>query len=456
MKAMVTGEIQAVCLLAQVRGGNVVMVSRKDDHNAWGLVGGKVESDEFPIDAIIRETKEETGIELDRDKLASFYLGDCNGWFTECFIYKERLDPFSPFINTEGALVKADHFVGICSELVSPFWEYNKQLHAKLVKLADSKLAEHYAENNHEQLYDLPKRGLIFDRPKRGLLGKLVGVVGGVIEDFLYDSMIKYRRMVKDIDAAIYAEDTRRMEALREKIIAGLEEDKREMEANNSEVKIPKPELITVDGSHDSFSALGNVLYALFNSPTNTLEQELSLLRTQVVWLFVFAINLKLASKIGSIREMEWHRRSNGLIDLIEVTDEGRIYLQINFKSGTIIGISFNYQDIPGIVHGVVLPNIFLLSATVDNGKEFSEVNRPIYFSTLVEYTDEIRTWTRQLVETGFLVEQRINACSSHWKEPTAISPRMVVLGVDVANQREYSVELSRPFLRNFINESKN
>lgn len=45
--------------------GEVLSVSRKDNHNDMGLIGGKRESvDKTLIDAAIRECKEETGLDI--------------------------------------------------------------------------------------------------------------------------------------------------------------------------------------------------------------------------------------------------------------------------------------------------------------------------------------------------------------------------------------------------------
>lgn len=49
--------------------GNVCLVSRKDDHSDFGLVGGSIEKGETPEKAIIRETKEETGLKISNLKL---------------------------------------------------------------------------------------------------------------------------------------------------------------------------------------------------------------------------------------------------------------------------------------------------------------------------------------------------------------------------------------------------
>ena len=47
-----------------VRGEQVLGVSRIDNHDDWGLPGGTVEAGESPEQAGIRETKEETDVDV--------------------------------------------------------------------------------------------------------------------------------------------------------------------------------------------------------------------------------------------------------------------------------------------------------------------------------------------------------------------------------------------------------
>ena len=56
---------QAVQVVLLNEVGEVLAVSRKDDHNDFGLIGGKVDpEDNSTEDAAIRETKEETGLDI--------------------------------------------------------------------------------------------------------------------------------------------------------------------------------------------------------------------------------------------------------------------------------------------------------------------------------------------------------------------------------------------------------
>jgi 8-oxo-dGTP pyrophosphatase MutT (NUDIX family) len=54
---------KAACvLLEDTRRGLYLGVTRKDNHNDWGLPGGKIESGEDPVTCAIRELYEETGL----------------------------------------------------------------------------------------------------------------------------------------------------------------------------------------------------------------------------------------------------------------------------------------------------------------------------------------------------------------------------------------------------------
>lgn len=57
------GNIYAVVFLYE-RGGKVLSVSRKDNLADFGLPGGKVDLLESPEVAMVREMKEETGLEI--------------------------------------------------------------------------------------------------------------------------------------------------------------------------------------------------------------------------------------------------------------------------------------------------------------------------------------------------------------------------------------------------------
>jgi 8-oxo-dGTP pyrophosphatase MutT (NUDIX family) len=105
------------------KGDKIIGVSRKNDPNAFGLIGGKVEPGETKAHALYREVEEETGLKLIKGKLVySGYDGNmlCHTYLCEAW----------GEINTkEKGIVKEitwdDLFAG-------PFSDYNHRLYNAL------------------------------------------------------------------------------------------------------------------------------------------------------------------------------------------------------------------------------------------------------------------------------------------------------------------------------------
>ena len=53
-----------------------VLVQKREDLKIWTLPGGGVEPNESPTEAVARETKEETGIEVEPIRISGIYLRD--------------------------------------------------------------------------------------------------------------------------------------------------------------------------------------------------------------------------------------------------------------------------------------------------------------------------------------------------------------------------------------------
>jgi 8-oxo-dGTP pyrophosphatase MutT (NUDIX family) len=57
--------------------GRVLLVQQRDN-SSWSLPGGVIEPDETPADAIVREAREETGLQVRPDKVLGVFGGpDC-------------------------------------------------------------------------------------------------------------------------------------------------------------------------------------------------------------------------------------------------------------------------------------------------------------------------------------------------------------------------------------------
>ena len=53
---------------AIITRGNRILLERRRDSDTWGLVGGGVKKYEEPIDAMVRETWEELGVRVSKDR----------------------------------------------------------------------------------------------------------------------------------------------------------------------------------------------------------------------------------------------------------------------------------------------------------------------------------------------------------------------------------------------------
>ena len=108
----------SVCSLL-IKADKILAVSRKENHNDFGLIGGKVEKNETPEQAVIRETTEETGLQLTNIK--KIFSAPCDGSICTTFL----ADYIGEIKTDEYHVVKwvkwEDLFAG-------SFGEYNKLL----------------------------------------------------------------------------------------------------------------------------------------------------------------------------------------------------------------------------------------------------------------------------------------------------------------------------------------
>jgi ADP-ribose pyrophosphatase YjhB (NUDIX family) len=80
---------EAVCLDEQ---GRVLLGRRAFDpgKDLWDLPGGFLHEDELPVDGLVREVREETGLEIDPQEFLGFWLEPYDGRIVLCLAWTAR------------------------------------------------------------------------------------------------------------------------------------------------------------------------------------------------------------------------------------------------------------------------------------------------------------------------------------------------------------------------------
>ena len=126
----------AVSVIVMNSKGEIVAVSRKDDHSDFGLPGGKCDPEDLNmLDACIRELSEETGLFYEIEKFIKIHQGT-HGDYWQATYYVSVISDLddSVFEYDEPHVVKWSDWQTVFD---GSFGEYNKIVHDKLQKLLD-------------------------------------------------------------------------------------------------------------------------------------------------------------------------------------------------------------------------------------------------------------------------------------------------------------------------------
>ena len=101
--------MSAVGAIIEDTAGRVLLCQQNGGHRLWGLPGGKMRTAESPVHAVIRDVREETGMETEIMDIVGMYqlTGDgCGEGVPDLFVYvfRGRLMAGEPALNSPGRI----------------------------------------------------------------------------------------------------------------------------------------------------------------------------------------------------------------------------------------------------------------------------------------------------------------------------------------------------------------
>ena len=114
----------AVCGILPIIGGFFLSVSRKDDPNKIGFIGGKIDENEEPEQALLREVLEETGLHVTIDTYDPFV--DVDGeYIVYCYMIQLDDKTHEQISESETGIIRIASRLQLIKS--SPYADYNER-----------------------------------------------------------------------------------------------------------------------------------------------------------------------------------------------------------------------------------------------------------------------------------------------------------------------------------------
>jgi len=143
----------AACLLIRFTNGDILGISRRENPNTFGMVGGKVEPDESVTDAALRECFEETGLSYRRTDLRTLHSEMNEGFMVCTLAVVPRLEESARIICEPGLSYRALRPSMMLDPTVTPFSDYHTRMFESLARFdRDQMVIQYWSEQRANKL----------------------------------------------------------------------------------------------------------------------------------------------------------------------------------------------------------------------------------------------------------------------------------------------------------------